>query len=126
MDKNNDKEIPESHWNYRIIRHADKDHEGNDVEWYNIHEVFYEKGKPIMVTHDPIDPFGETVDELGKCLNTMRTDFDRCKDKIINYDDFSPGGKYYSKDSDIEAEIEEIRAKNNNKEDQDGKEKGKE
>jgi hypothetical protein len=37
------------HWNYRIVRHH---HEGE--EWFGLHEVHYENGRPIAVTENPI------------------------------------------------------------------------
>lgn len=58
------------HWNHRVMRTRDDDGDYS----YQIHEVYYftdneveTVGTSIMHT-DPVEPFGETVDELRRDL----------------------------------------------------------
>jgi len=82
-------------WNYRIVRHRDplpkymslkkneqfrKDYHPEEfIEWYGIHEVFYnDKGKPKMMTEEPIitsDTF--TKSEYNRVLKWMRQAINR-------------------------------------------------
>jgi hypothetical protein len=49
-------------WNYRVIR---KSHSDTDVVSYQIHEVYYkEDGSIDGWTKEPVEPHGETVEEL--------------------------------------------------------------
>lgn len=58
-------------WNYRVIRRDGNDHSGS-VSCYGIHEVYYDDtGGVTMYTKDPMDPFGESVEELRKNLEDM-------------------------------------------------------
>ncbi len=51
-------------WNYRVIK---RNSDGN--EWYGIYEVYYDdSGRPVACTETPINPFGETLDELATDL----------------------------------------------------------
>ena len=48
-------------WNYRVIEHEDE-----DVKFYQIHEVYYDKdGNPESMTEDASLPFGDNVEELN-------------------------------------------------------------
>jgi hypothetical protein len=42
-------------WNYRVLNHGTH---------YSIHEVYYEKDKPVAWTEDAMIPVGETYDEF--------------------------------------------------------------
>jgi hypothetical protein len=42
-------------WNYRVINHGTH---------YSIHEVYYEKGKPVAWTEDAMIPVGKSYDEF--------------------------------------------------------------
>tara|TARA_B100000900_G_C20517874_1_gene690869 strand:- start:277 stop:555 length:279 start_codon:yes stop_codon:yes gene_type:complete len=55
-------------WNYRVIRHVDKD---TKEETFQIHEVFYKNDQPNMITEEGIVPFGETVEELQHSMIHM-------------------------------------------------------
>jgi hypothetical protein len=46
-------------WNYRVINHGTH---------YSIHEVYYEKNKPVAWTEDSVCPVGETFEELKSDL----------------------------------------------------------
>lgn len=51
-------------WNYRVVRHVYENDCGLDGEWYAIHEVYYQDGKPFTSTIDAVSPGGSTLDEL--------------------------------------------------------------
>jgi hypothetical protein len=69
-------------WNYRVVKHKDK----SDEEWYGIHEVYYDKkDKPDMISEDPIDARGMTLDELKSDLEMMLRAFDK---PVVVYEDF--------------------------------------
>ena len=50
-------------WNYRVMKHTD-----GMGEWYFLHEVYYDKGKVVNCTENPIAPLGETPKELQQNL----------------------------------------------------------
>lgn len=51
-----------SYWNYRVIMKRDPD---ADAISYQIHEVYYaDNGSIEHWTEDPVQPFGETAEEL--------------------------------------------------------------
>lgn len=52
-------------WNYRVVRHEEND---GWSEHFEIHEVYYRDGEPVMVTEGPVTPSGETLDELRAAL----------------------------------------------------------
>lgn len=65
-------------WCYGIMKH--KNEHG---DYYELHEIFShplasQKGK-IGWTKDAISPFGETPEELIKCLKMMLSDAKNCK-----------------------------------------------
>ena len=59
-------------WNYRVMKHTD-----GMGEWYFLHEVYYDKGKVVNCTENPIAPFGETPKELQQNLELMKKAFDK-------------------------------------------------
>lgn len=63
------------HWNHRVMRqHFD----GTDEVTYGIREVFYnDDGSIDGWTAEPIDPHGETVEELRADLERMLACLDR-------------------------------------------------
>jgi len=62
-------------WNYRVVKHISHPEHGDE---YAIFEVYYDKrGKPEMMSFDPIAPHGETVDELKDDLDRMIEAFGR-------------------------------------------------
>ncbi len=78
-------DIPEldSHWNYRVIR---KEREHNEHKWivFGIHEVYYSDGKPVMVSENPQDPHGETLEELKQDLEWYQLALTK---PTLNYED---------------------------------------
>ena len=78
-------------WNYRIVRHITpipeklRVIEGKRNEtWYAIHEVYYDKGKVVSYTEEPIAPFGLSVEELKSDLRHM---MEHLQDGVLNYED---------------------------------------
>lgn len=55
-------------WNYVAVR---KVHPNGDIE-YAVHEDFWQDGYGYTV--DPVEPTGETLDELLLCLRRMAED----------------------------------------------------
>ena len=65
-------------WNYRIVKKDD---------CYGIHEVYYKDDGTMetrMVSVDPMDPHGETIDELKKDFELMKGAFGKPE---LNYED---------------------------------------
>jgi hypothetical protein len=72
-------------WNYRVIRTRDL---ATGELSYAIHEVYYDKhGKPTSCTEASIAPFGETPEELKRCLELMAF---ALKKPVLDFEDFSP------------------------------------
>lgn len=71
-----------SKWNYRVIKRLIAGETS-----HGIYEVYYdESGKPSACTESPVEPFGETVEELMLDLDRMRS---AAGQPTLNYDDFS-------------------------------------
>jgi len=48
-------------WNHRVVARK-----VGEETYYGIHEVYYDSnGKPTVCTKDPVQPFGETLEELA-------------------------------------------------------------
>lgn len=65
---------PPSHWNYRVLRTADK---ATGEVTNQIHEVYYNDGVPTSCTLRPVSPCGETIEELHTDLQMMVTALQR-------------------------------------------------
>jgi len=71
-------------WNYRVFRHVHKDTilKENYV-WYAIHECYYDnEGTLDCWTENPVDPYGDTLEELKNCYEMMAKAFTK---PILNY-----------------------------------------
>lgn len=79
---------PESHWNYRVVKHSER-HEkfnnGEEIISYHIHSTHYEHDVPITISTEPSVPYGETPEELLADIELMKKAFDK---PILNYSDF--------------------------------------
>lgn len=54
-----------THWNYRVIKAADKKiPKLPQTYYYGIHEVYYTDNKPTSWTEKSVYPFGDTFSEL--------------------------------------------------------------
>ncbi len=61
-----------THWNYRVIKTADKKLKGLSQSWsWGIYEVYYTRDKPTSWSKDPMYPVGESWNELVKDYNIM-------------------------------------------------------
>ena len=70
------------YWNHRVVKHAEPDGRA----WYQIHEAFYDEGKPAdSITQDAIVPGGETIEELAEELRRMLKATEK---PALNYEDF--------------------------------------
>lgn len=70
-----------SKWNYRVIKRSIS----GEVA-YGIYEVYYDDtDKPSACTESPVEPYGETVEELILVLDMMKSAAEK---PTLNYDDF--------------------------------------
>ena len=72
-------------WNQRVV-HRKYIHKDNSIEeWYEIHEVYYDKKSNIDgMTKNPICPMGHTIEDLKTELQRM---IDCLEKPILEYDD---------------------------------------
>ena len=73
-------------WNYRIIKHRCPSRiTTGEIEWFQIHEVYYDKdGKIELWSAEGCLPSGETKEELMADVEMMMQAFDR---PILNAED---------------------------------------
>jgi hypothetical protein len=96
-------------WNYRIVRkktvYPDSEDKTERVSYtYAIHEAYYDKNGYVgAVTQDPIEPFGETVQELRHSWVMMAEAFGQ---PILDYDDIPEPG-YKREDDPIGSTLDE-------------------
>lgn len=74
-------------WRYRVIKHKQ-----TPSDAYCIHEAYCEcekdsaqECKPDSITSNPIEPYGDTLEELKKDLEKMLEAF---KYPVLNFEDF--------------------------------------
>jgi hypothetical protein len=68
-------------WNHRVVRRN-----GCDGTYYSIHEVYYDsQGNPSSCTENPVEPFGETFEELVQDLQRFTQALEK---PILDYDSF--------------------------------------
>jgi len=58
------------HWDYRVVRHPDTAEPGGYV--YQIHEVFYEHGKPKGLGEHSAPVLAESLEGIATVLDMMR------------------------------------------------------
>jgi hypothetical protein len=75
---------PPSHWNNRVIRRTHVRDEGVWIT-FGIHEVYYTDGKPTSCTENPVEPFGETIEELQEVMEHYRLALEK---PTLDYGDF--------------------------------------
>lgn len=67
-------------WDHRVMRHRE-----GDAVWYAVHEVYYdEAGRPTACTENPVEPFGETFEELRDDLHLFAKALEK---PVLDYDD---------------------------------------
>ena len=69
-------------WAYRVV-HRFGIHNGGRWDGFDVREVYYEDGKPYMITEDAISPYGASQEEFDKSLRMYLQDI---KKPILNYD----------------------------------------
>jgi hypothetical protein len=88
-------------WNYRVIRkksiHIDPTYKKESVDYtYAIHEAYYDKNGYVgAVTQDPVEPFGENVEELRHSWVMMAEAFGQ---PILDYENIPEAG--YEREED--------------------------
>lgn len=99
-------------WNYRIVRKkqliADSVSKVEKVSYtYAIHEAYYDNNGYVgAITQDPIEPFGENIEELRHAWVTMAEAFGM---PILDFDDIPEVG--YERDEDPVASVLDERIK---------------
>jgi hypothetical protein len=74
-------------WNYRVMRRELTSDLGFTDVKYSIHEVHYKDGKAVAYSSEPMNPMGDTLEELREDLKRMlmaleRPIFDFEKEKV--------------------------------------------
>ncbi len=62
----------EHHWNYRIIERLQQ-----GTTTYGIHEVYYDNNNQITNWSEPMDAYGESLEELKSDLEAQLKAFDK-------------------------------------------------
>ena len=105
-------------WNYRVVRKKNTCIDPTDkkvrVDYtYAIHEAYYdENGHVGAITQDPIEPFGENVEELRHSWVMMAEAFGQ---PVLDYDNIPEPGYDRKKDplgSTLDERLKEIEAGN--------------
>ena len=65
-----------SHWNHRVVKRMTREFD-KDVEWFGIHEAFYEVGGQTLWTDEPVTVEGESIEELRETLERMLVALDK-------------------------------------------------
>jgi hypothetical protein len=94
-------------WNYRIVRkkntYIDPKNEKERVDYtYSIHEAYYdENGYVGAITREPVEPFGDTVEELRHSLIMMAEAFGQ---PVLDYNNIPEPG-YDRKKGPVESTL---------------------
>ena len=77
-------------WNYRVVRHIERDRNNNETELLSIHEVYYDDGgRPENVTENAVPLGGETVQELREVSMMQRRAMEL---PVLDWDTFGAHG----------------------------------
>lgn len=96
-------------WNYRVVRkrnvYIDPTDKKERVDYtYAIHEAFYDKSEHVgSITQDPVEPFGENIEELRHSWVMMAEAFGK---PILDYDNIPEPG-YERKEDSIVSVLDE-------------------
>ena len=78
-------------WNYRVIRHVYTHSDGEQEEYFNVHEVYYdEQGAPNGITADAVNPQAESLEGLRWTLDQYIKALDK---PIIDFEDMAKSKK---------------------------------
>jgi hypothetical protein len=95
-------------WNYRVVRkktvYQDSSSKKERINYtYAIHEAYYDKnGFAGAITTDPVEPFGETIEELRHSWVMMAEAFGK---PILDYD-MIPEPGYNREDDPVRSELD--------------------
>ena len=73
-DKVKETDAPGGGWNYRVVRKINSP-DPDEPFIYQIHEIHYNKSGDVVLYSGPMEPLGETLDELKADLLMMRAAF---------------------------------------------------
>jgi hypothetical protein len=96
-------------WNFRVVRkkkiYIDPAAKKERVDYtYTIHEAYYGKNGHVgAITQDPVEPFGENIEELRHSWVMMAEAFSQ---PILDYDNIPEPG-YDRKEDPIESVVDE-------------------
>ena len=96
-------------WNYRVVRkkkvYIDPTDKKERVDYtYTIHEAYYDKNGHVgAITQDPVEPFGENIEELRHSWVMMAEAFGQ---PILDYDNIPEPG-YDRKEDPIGSVLDE-------------------
>jgi hypothetical protein len=96
-------------WNYRVVRkkkiYIDPTDKKERVDYtYTIHEAYYDKNGHVgAITQDPVEPFGENIEELRHSWVMMAEAFGQ---PILDYDNI-PEPEYDRKEDRIGSVLDE-------------------
>ncbi|HCX88910.1 MAG: hypothetical protein COZ68_06335 [Deltaproteobacteria bacterium CG_4_8_14_3_um_filter_43_13] len=105
-------------WNYRVVRkrnvYIDPRDQRERVDYtYAIHEAYYDKNGHVgAITQDPVEPFGENIEELRHSWIMMAEAFGQ---PILDYDNIPEQGYDRKEDpigSVLDERLEEFEASN--------------
>jgi hypothetical protein len=97
-------------WNYRVVRRrstwVDSESKKETVGYsYAIHEAFYDKNGDVgAITRDPVEPFGDNIEELRHAWMVMAEAFGQ---PILDYDSI-PEHEYENKEDLRGSEQDEV------------------
>ena len=95
-------------WNYRVVRKKNIFHDSSSKKertdyTYAIHEAYYDKNGFVgAITKDPIEPFGDNIEELRHSWVMMAEAFGK---PILDYDKIPEPG-YERKEDPIGSELD--------------------
>jgi hypothetical protein len=103
-------------WNYRVVRKKNVDADAKDKKekanfTYAIHEAYYDRNGHVgAITQDPIEPFGENIEELRHAWVMMAEAFGQ---PILDYDNIPEPGYERKQDpmgSVVDERLKEVEA----------------
>jgi len=105
-------------WNYRVVRKRnvfiDPTDKKERVDYtYAVHEAYYDKSEHVgAITQDPVEPFGENIEELRHSWVIMAEAFGK---PILDYDNIPEPGYERKEDpmgSALDERLKEVEAGN--------------
>ena len=96
-------------WNYRIGKRVvkgviDLSEMYYENDEFGIYEVYYdEDGNIMFTTENPVEPYGETQEELIECLEMMLSDAKKHEVLYLDilWEDLKKNSKWYDEDGEF-------------------------